>query len=214
LWALRRSLGQLTRGELLIVARRAAEMVPEASLPLLVSRLVELQPGLESTSGTATLLEEVQRFHSEGMSGKFYESFDVNSRNCSEQSRGTDAAEFDRLVAECTRETEARPCQTVAQAFEVLFCLLRYIDEENDDVLFFADEGGSWSVGSVEWPRALPAYFQCLAQSASAEDFALCVTRVVADFVEHDRARYMAQAWHVATAEQRASLGAPIQPAK
>jgi hypothetical protein len=98
-------------------------------------------------------------------------------------------------------------------AFEVLFSLLRYIDEGNDDVLFFADEGGSWSVG-VEWARALPAYFRCLAQSASAEDFALCVTRVVADFVEHDRARYMAQGSHVATAEQRASLGALIQPAK
>lgn len=213
--ALRRSLGQLTRGELLIVAQRAAEMVPEAALPSLLGGLVELQPGSESTPGTATLLEGVRRFRTEGMSGKFYDSFDVNSRNCSEQSRGTDAfiAEFDHLAARCIREAEAGPCQAVAQAFEALFSLLRYIDEGNDDVLFFADDGGALSVG-VEWSRALPAYFLCLAQSASAEDFTQGVNRVIADFAEHDRGRYMAQAWNVATPEQRASPGALTAPMK
>ena len=213
--ALRHSLGQLTRGELLIVAQRAAEMVPEAALPLLLGDLVALQPRSESTPGTATLLEEVRRFRTEGMSGKFYDSFDVNSGNCSEQSRGTDAfiAEFDHLAARCIREADAGPCQTVAQAFEVLFSLLRYIDEGNDDVLFFADDGGALSVG-VEWSRALPAYFRCLAQSASAEDFAQGVNRVIADFAEYDRGRYMAHAWNVATTEQRASLGALTAPMK
>ncbi len=213
--ALRHSLGQLTRGELLIVAQRAAEMVPEAALPLLLGDLVALQPRSESTPGTATLLEEVRRFRTEGMSGKFYDSFDVNSRNWSEQSRGTDAfiAEFDHLAARCIREADAGPCQTVAQAFELLFSLLRYIDEGNDDVLFFADDGGALSVG-VEWSMALPAYFLCLAQSASAEDFAQGVNRVIADFAEYDRGRYMAHAWNVATTEQRASLGALTAPMK
>ena len=168
--ALRDSLGRLTRGELLIVAQRAVEMVPDTALPLLMGGLVELQPDSEAAPGTAALLKEVRRFHTEGVSGTFYESFAVNSRNCSEQSRGTDAfiAEFDRLVVECVSAALAEPGQVTAQAFEVLFSLLRYIDEGNDDVLFFADEGGSWSVG-VDWSRALPAYFLCLAQSASGE---------------------------------------------
>ena len=213
--ALRRSLGHLSRGELLIVAQRAAEMVPEAALPLLLGGLVELLPGAESTPGTAALLDEVRRFRTESMGGKFYDSFDVNSRNCSEQSRGADAfiAEFGHHAARCIREAEAGPCQTVAQAFEVLFSLLRYIDDGNDDVLFFADDGGALSVG-VEWSRALPAYFLCLAQSASAEDFAQGVNRVIADFAEHDRGRYMAHALNVATTEQRASLGALTAPMK
>lgn len=207
--ALHDSLGRLTRGELLIVAQRAAEMVPDAALPLLLGDLVELQPGSEATPGAAALLEAVRRFRAEGLSGKSYDSFDVNSRNCSEQSWGTDAfiAEFDRLVTRCVCEANTEPGQVTAQAFEVLFSLLRYIDEGNDDVLFFADEGGSWNVG-VEWSRALPAYFLCLAQSASAQDFAQGVNRVIADFAEDDRGRYMTHAWNVATAEQRASLAA------
>jgi hypothetical protein len=204
---LRRSLGQLTRGELLIVAQRAAEMVPEGALPSLLGGLVELHAGLALAHGPAALLEEVQSFRAEGIGGKFYVSFDVNSRNCSEQSRGTDAfiAEFDCLVAKCMREAEAGPCQTVAQAFEVLFSLLRVIDKGNDDVLFFADEGGSWSVG-VDWHKALPAYFLCLAQTASAAEYAHRVNRVIADFAEHDRGRHMAHAWHAATTAQRELL--------
>ena len=202
--ALRSALAQLRRGELLIVARRATEMLPASALPLLLGRFVELPTGSDSTPDTATLLEDVQRFHEESMHGQFYEGFDVNSRNSNEQSRGTDAfiAEFDRLVARCIVEAQAEPCHATAQAFEVLFGLLRHIDEGNDDVLFFADEGGSWSVG-VDWSGALPAYFQCLAQSASAEHFALCVTRVISD-----SDRYAAQALASATSEQRASLEA------
>jgi len=163
----------MTRGELLIVAHRAVEMVPDAALPLLLGDLVELQSGSEAVLGTAALLDEVRRFRTEGVSGTFYDSFDVNSRNCSEQSRGTDAfiAEFDRLVTRCISEAQTEPSQVTAQALEVLFSLLRHIDKGDDDVLFFADEGGSWSVG-VNWSRALPGYFLCLAQSASAEDFA------------------------------------------
>lgn len=104
-------------------------------------------------------------------------------------------------------------CAEILQAFEILFSLLRHIDEGNDDVLFFADEGGAWSLG-VDWSRALPAYFRCLAQFASAEDFARGANRVIADFAEHDRGRYMAHAWNVATTEQRASLDVPIPPVK
>ena len=207
--ALRDSLGRLTRGELLIVAQRAVEMVPDTALALLMGGLVELQPDSEAAPGTATLLEEVRRLHTEGVRGTFYESFDVNSRNCGEQSRGTDAfiAEFDRLVVECVSAAQAEPGQVTAQAFEVLFSLLRHLDKGDDDVLFFADEGGSWSVG-VDWSRALPAYFLCLAQSASAEDFARSVNRVITDFGEHDRGRYLAHAWNVAATGQRASLSA------
>lgn len=205
---LRRSLGQLTRGELLIVAQRAAEMVPEGALPSLLGGLVELQPaGPALAQGPAALLEEVESFRADSIGGKFYVGFDVNSRNCSEQSRGTDEfiAEFDCLVAKCVSEAEGDPCQTVAQAFEVLFALLRTIDEGNDDVLFFADEGGSWSVG-VDWHKVLPAYFLCLAQTASAEEYAFCVNRAISDFADHDRCRHMTHAWKVASAEQRVVL--------
>lgn len=207
---LRRSLAQLRRGELLIVAQRAAEMLPEGALPSLLGGLFELQSGAALAHGPAALLEEVQKFCAEGIDGKFYLSFDVNARNCSEQSKGTDTfiAEFDRLIAKCVRAAETGPCQTVGQAFEALFSLLRAIDEGNDDVLFFADDGGAWSVG-VDWNKALPGYFMCLAQTATARHYVHCVDRVIADFSEHDRGRHMAQAWTAANTEQRELLRDP-----
>ena len=71
---LRRSLGQLTRGELLIVAQRAAEMVPEGALPSLLGGLVELQPGSVLAQGPAALLEEVESFRADSISGRPPES--------------------------------------------------------------------------------------------------------------------------------------------
>jgi hypothetical protein len=199
----------MKRGQLLILAQRAVEMVPQSALPLLVEDMLEAPLNLESTPAAPSLLEEVRSFHAQSMAGAFYEDFDVNSHTCGDQSNGTDAfiAEFDRLASRCVRDAGAEPGQTVAQAFEVLFSLLRYIEECNDDVLFFADEGGAWSVG-VNWSKVLPAYFLCVARFASAEDFAQRVFRIVVDFVGFDQQRYWAQASSVASEEQRTSLDA------
>jgi len=63
-----------------------------------------------------------------------------------EKSNGTEAflAEFDRLIGKCVRATAKGPRRLVRDAFELLFALLRRIDEDSDSVVFFADEGGSW----------------------------------------------------------------------
>ena len=53
----------------------------------------------------------------------------------------------------------------VREAFETLFGLLCHIDKVPDDVVFFADEAGSWQVG-VDWDKVLPAGFTCLAKTA------------------------------------------------
>ena len=107
-----------------------------------------------------SLLEEVRRFHATSMSGKYYEAFPVSGQNCTEQSKGTDAfiAEFDRLVARCVREADTGPQPAVREAFELLFGLLRHIDEGHDDLIFFADEGSSWNVG-VPWRTVLRPTF-------------------------------------------------------
>jgi hypothetical protein len=44
----------------------------------------------------------------------------------------------------------------VCQAFEIVFGLLDHIDECQDDVVFFADEGGSCQIG-FDWEKVLPA---------------------------------------------------------
>lgn len=203
--ALRRSLRQLSRGDLLLVAERAANTVPNGALASLLADRIELQA--RDGSEDVSVLDEVLAFHAQSMAGKFYESFDVNSHNCNQQSRGTDAfvAELDRLVERCVRESETDSGRVPCQAFEVLFDLLRHIDGCHDDVLFFADEGGAWSVG-MPWLKALPAYFRCLAAAQPASEFAERAAQVIEDFVGHDRRRYLTLACEVAAPEQRAAL--------
>lgn len=110
-------------------------------------------------------------------------------------------AEFHRLVSKCTRAA----VEPVREAFELLFGLLGRIDEDPDSVIFFADEAGSWQVG-VGWRTVLSAYFRCLAEFAAAEDFAREVDRSISDFSNYDRARHLAAARRVASAQQKPAL--------
>ena len=91
------------------------------------------------------------------------------------------------------------------EAFELLFALLRRLDKDPDSVVFFADEAGSWQVG-VDWRRALPAYFRCLAEGSAGEEFAREVGRVITDFADYERPRHLAAARRMANAEQKTAL--------
>jgi hypothetical protein len=205
---LRAALRRMSRGDLLIVAERAAEFVPKARLRALVDDLVRLEELTGTNPDAPSLLGEVREFHAAALRGEYYESFDVNSKNFREKSKGTQAfiAEFARLLRDCTRAAARAPRGPVREAFDLLFGLLRHIDECHDDVIFFADEAGSWQVG-VDWRSTLPACFRCLADGASAEEYAREVDRIISTFADHDRPWHLAAAGRVANAEQRAALG-------
>jgi hypothetical protein len=204
---LRVELRRMNRGNLLIVAERAIEIAPRAKLQKLVGDMVQLDEMVVGKRDATHLLGEVRKFHEAGLRGEYYDSFDVNSKNFMEKSEGTEAfiAECDRLVGKCVRAVEKGPRSPVREAFELLFALLRRIDDDPDSVVFFADEAGSWQVG-VDWREALPAYFRCLAEHASGEDFARGVDRASADFADYERPRHLAAARRVANAEQKAAL--------
>jgi hypothetical protein len=206
---LRRALRALRRGDLLIIAERAAELVPRAKLGALLGDLVQIDALTQASGAQAPLLKQVQKFHTAALAGKYYQDFSVNSRNFMERSAGTDAfiAEFTRLLGTCTRAAETGPPGAVREPFELLFGLLRHIDQGSDDVIFFADEAGSWQVG-VDWRTVFPAYFRCLAGTATADEFATTVDRAIADFADHERPRHLAAARKVASAAQRAALRA------
>ena len=206
---LRRALRALRRGDLLIIAERAAELVPRAKLGALLGDLVQIDAQTQANEAQAPLWMEVQKFHTAALAGKYYQDFSVNSRNFMERSAGTDAfiAEFDRLLGKCVRAADTEPPGAVREPFELLFGLLRHIDEASDDVIFFADEAGSWQVG-VDWRTVFPAYFRCLAGTATADEFARTVDRAIADFADHERPRHLAAARKVASAAQRAALRA------
>lgn len=204
---LRLALRRMSRGDLLIVAERAVELAPKAKLRALIGDMVRLEAPAGTKSSPQSLLDEVRRFHAAALRGEYFESFNVDSKNFMQKSEGTEAfiAEFDRLLRKCVRAAEKAPRAPVREAFELLFGLLRHIDECNDDVIFFADEAGSWQVG-VDWRTALPAYFRCLAEGATADEFAREADRAISDFADFERPRHMAAAQRAATAEQRVAL--------
>jgi hypothetical protein len=201
------ALRRLSRGDLLEIAERAAELVPAAKLGALVGDLIRLEELGEEKRGAAPLLEEVRKFHEATLRGEYYDSFAVNSKNYMEKSDGTEQfiAEFNRLLNRCVRAAGKGPRAPVRDAFELLLDLLRRIDTDADDVVFFADEAGSWQVG-VDWRAALPAYFRCVADGASSEDFAREVDRTITDFDDYERPRHLTAARSVASAEQKAVL--------
>ena len=207
--ALRGSLQTLSRGALLVIAQRSIELVPNAGLPGLLGDFVEIDALVDGATEVPSLLEEVRQFHAASLSGEYYEEFPVNGRNYTEQSKGTDAfiADLGRIVGRCIREADIDSRAPVREAFEIVFSLLRHIDQAHCDVIFFADEGGSWCFG-LPWRTALPAYFRCLAETAPADEFARNVAQAIADFAGHDHGHYMSEALRVASAVQQASLSA------
>ena len=218
---LRAELQALPRGGLLLIAERAIELISVDQLGALLGDIVQINvdptdahPDDAGTVVVSSLLDEVRSFHDATMDGEFYEHVETNGGGRREQSRGTDAfvAEFDRLMRKCVGapglgiEPGVRVSfeHGVRDCFELLFALLRHIDEGKDDVLAFSDDGSSRDVG-VNWRVVLPAYFKCLAETEapSPEESARAVGQVIADFVEHDWQRYMDAAHKAATDAQR-----------
>jgi hypothetical protein len=136
-------------------------------LGALVGDMVRLDKLAEGKRGAAPLLDEVRKFQEASLRGEYYDSFDVNSKNCMQKSEGTEnfIADFDKLMGLCVRAAAKSPRTQTREAFGLLFDILRRIDDSPDDVVFFADEAGSWQVG-VDWRSVLPAYFRCLADVA------------------------------------------------
>lgn len=65
----------------------------------------------------------------------------------------------------------------------------------------------NWTSGSIGAP-ALPAHFNGLAKTSSAEEFARTVDEAIADFVTYDRPWYLDVARDVANDAQRTALDA------
>jgi hypothetical protein len=93
----------------------------------------------------------------------------------------------------------------VRQAMDILFGLLNHIDEGHDDVIFFADEGGSWQVG-VDWAKVLPVWFKVLSATAEPEEYAARITALLSCHYSYGRDKMLAIARRTATPDQRTAL--------
>jgi len=153
-------------------------------------------------------LKEIREFQNVSLRGKYYESFAVNWKNCSEKSRGTEAwiADIHRHLDGCMKIAKAKMHAEAKEGFAILFSLLRKIDEDQDEILFFADDGGLWEFG-IDWRGMLPVWFRCLAATSGPDDYAREVTAAIRDFAHEDRNWLLPRARRAGTPDQRKRLG-------
>jgi len=187
----------------------AIELLPPAKLLKIAKKyfdLKRLRPDAQKAT-KPTLLTEVKRFEKASLASEYYESFGVNSQNYMQKSTGTSAwiAEYRRLLDRCVISAKDSNPAAVREAMDILFGLLNHIDKGNDDVIFFADEGGSWQVG-VDWARVLPAWFKVLSATAEPEEYAERITTLLSCHYSYGRDKMLAIAGRTATGHQRKAL--------
>jgi hypothetical protein len=172
--------------------------------------LKQLRPDSECMS-RPSLLAEVKVFEEASLAGEYYESFDVNSKNFTEMSSGTTVwiADCNRLLDRCVKEQRKGNPVEVRQAFDIIFGLLDHIDECHDDVIFFADEAGSWQVG-VDWNKVLPPWFKVLSATAEPDEYAGHIAVLVGNHVGYDRDKMLMVARRAGNPEQRKALAKAI----
>ena len=187
----------------------AIELLPPTKLHKLAKKYLDLKrlrPDAEQAT-RPSLLTDVKRFEKSSLAGEYYESFFVNSKNYTQQSAGTSAwiAEYLRLLERCVVNAKQSNPAEVREAMDILFGLLNHIDKGDDDVIFFADEGGSWQVG-VDWPKVLPVWFEVLSATAEPEEYAERIKDMLSRHYSYGRDKMLAIARRTATSHQREAL--------
>ena len=189
----------------------ALGLLPRAALVRIVGPYVSLDDvRADPAASNRTLLEDIRSFDAAARAGDYYQSFDVNSKNCMDKSAGTCSfiADFLRLLERRVAGSANSAAADVRTAMEILFALYRYIDECNDDVIFFADEAGAWQIG-VDWHSVLAAWFRCLSETVEPAEYARLAREVLEDFQPHARDQHLTAARRAASPAQRRALGSP-----
>ena len=185
----------------------AIELLPERKRLKLIKRYIDLSMLQPDGEAKKNLLSDVRAFQKASLAGEYYEGFKVNSQNYTKLSGGTRAwiTQCRRLLDRCIAEEKNSKTAEVRQAFDIIFGLMDHIDKCLDDVIFFADEGGSWQIG-IDWNRVLPPWFRVLSATAAPEEYAQRITVLLKRHCAHDSAKMVSVARKAATSDQRKAL--------
>lgn len=199
----------LRKEDLIHLLDRAVDLIPRTRLAALVEDYVDLNSLRLESRAAGGLLGAIRAFDAASRQGDYFEDFNVNSKNYMNKSRGTQTwiADCSRLLDNCVTAAGKGRHAEALEGFELIFALLRRIDEGHDDIIFFADEGGSWQVG-VYWDTVLAAWLKCLAQTATPEAFVEAAVTTIDEFSSHRRDKHLKEARRVASPEQRKALRA------
>lgn len=202
------ALRRLDRGDLCAILDQIMDLVPEAQLHAIVQRYIKLPKGVTH----ANLLVEVRSFDTASRAGDFYEDFEVNSKNFSELSPGTECwiGECERLYQRVIAAIPMAPPEHTREALGLLIGLLRDVDDEND-IVFWADEGGSWQV-SIDWKEIMTFWFKALAATAEPAEYAQEATNAVNGIYGLEREQYLRLARKHASPNQRKAMASQTKP--
>lgn len=129
-----------------------------------------------------------------------------------EMSMGTIAwlTKFNRLMESSASKAKAGDPSVFRKCMEILFNLLDTLDSGDTEIVFFADEGGSWQVG-VDWSEILPVWFRVLSATAEPEVYSHGVLNRITRHQNYRRAELLGIALSVATPSQRDFLAALVE---
>ena len=205
---LRVAIRKMSDTQVYYMLEEAIDLLPQTKLHKLVARFLDPDQLRPDSKAKGSLLKDLRTFEKASLEGGYYEDFNVNSKNYMEISKGTRAwiAECNRLLDRCVAAVGKQDLTDTQQAFDIIFGLLDRVDECLDDIVFFADEGGSWQVG-VDWKRVLAAYFTCLASTTEPDEYAHRVFEVIEAYDSYQKAKHLASARKRAAPAQRKALG-------
>jgi hypothetical protein len=211
---LRAAIRKLSDESIFYMLDEAIDLLPSAKLQKLVKRYLDLEKLQPDDKAKGTLLADIKAFEKASLAGEYYEEFAVNYRNCMQKSKGTQAwiSECHRLLDRCVAQAGKGDPGEVCQAFGVVFGLLDHIDECLDDVVFFADEAGSWQIG-VDWKKVLPAWFKALSATAEPHEFVRQIAELLRRHCNYRSENMLALAGRIATPEQRKAIRLLCDPA-
>ena len=184
----------------------AIELLPPARLLEIAEKYIDVRQ-LQSDSDEATkagLLADVKVFEKASLAGEYYEAFDVNWKNSMEVSTGTAGwiAQCRRLLDRCVDLAKMSDPAEIRQAFDIIFGLLDRIDDCRQDIIFFADEAGSWQVG-VQWEKVLPPWFEVLSATVAPDEYAQRIVGLLKRHHKEVSDKMFTVACEVATPAQR-----------
>jgi hypothetical protein len=206
---LQRELARLKKTDLLEILALAFDALPQTRHDAVFGEHVDLAVLVakprKSISGQR-LLQTVQQFHSDSLKRRYYEGFNVNSRNFMEKSEATRqwVREVNKLFEQCVTAANKGHHRQTREAMDLLFDLLHRVDD-GEDFVFFADEQGSWQVG-VEFEEVFPVYFAALAATADPPAFADRALELISMFERHNQDRHLRSARKAATPAQKQEL--------
>ncbi len=185
----------------------AITLLPEAKLRNLIENYLDTAELCSVGTQKQNLLADAKAFQKASMSGSYCNGAAGHGKNREGNPIETLAwiADCRRLLDRCTKQASKRNATEVCQAFEIVFGLLDHVDECEDDIVFFADEGGSWQMG-FDWEKVLPAWFSALSATVEPAEYARRVAAVLDRHYSHKRTEMLAVARRIATPAQRLAL--------